>query len=68
MTVDLRDNMNKWKTHFQDMARGKIQTNNLYFLNQKGGGYREEKNKEKYFQKKKKKNFLNCLKRYKKSS
>ena len=36
--MDLRDNMNKWKTHFQDMARGRIQTNNLYFLNQKGRG------------------------------
>ena len=39
MIVDLRDNMNNlWITHFQDMARGKIQTNNHYFLNQKGRG------------------------------
>ena len=35
-TPVMRDNRNKWKTHFQDMARGKIQTNNLYFLNKKG--------------------------------
>ena len=38
MTVDLRDSMNKWKTHFQGMACGKIQINDVYLLNQKGRG------------------------------
>ena len=38
MTVDLRDSVDKWKSHFQSMAHGKIPVENVYFLNQKGKG------------------------------
>ena len=38
MTVDFRDSVDKWKSHFQSMTHGKIPVENVYFLNQKGKG------------------------------
>ena len=38
MTVDLSDSVQKWRNHFQQMARGKIPQEDLYMMNQKGRG------------------------------
>ena len=38
MSVDLRDSVEKWKTHFWEMAQGKIPVESLYFFNQRGQG------------------------------
>lgn len=38
MNFDLSDSVPKWEKHFVDMAQGKIPTNQMYMLNQKGKG------------------------------
>ena len=38
MSVDLRDSVERWKTHFWEMAQGKLPVESLYFFNQKGQG------------------------------
>ena len=38
MTLDLNDSVQKWRNHFQSMARGNIPTEEVYFMNQRGRG------------------------------
>ena len=38
MAIDLRDSVDKWKSHFKSMAEGKIPMENIYMMNQRGRG------------------------------
>ena len=38
MALDLSDSVQKWKSHFQSMAEGKIPFDDVYIINQRGRG------------------------------